>query len=84
MQNSTITSLLPKRKQQEPSPLLPIADIIHQSTVASAERAFDLLGESKGVPEKLDAKIFKFPQSNMKFDQVRFSLYKRQISFRKR
>lgn len=52
-----------------------IANII-QSTIASAERVFDLLDEVEEVPEKLDAKVLEFPQGHIRFDQVSFRYIK--------
>jgi ATP-binding cassette subfamily B protein len=49
-----------------------IANII-QSTVASAERVFELLDEVEEVPDQLDAKVIPFPKGNVKFEEVDFS-----------
>ncbi|HOV78899.1 MAG TPA: ABC transporter ATP-binding protein [Bacillota bacterium] len=48
-----------------------IANII-QSTVASAERVFELLDEDEEIPDKADAKVIDFPGGGVKFQNVRF------------
>ncbi|WP_088227998.1 ABC transporter ATP-binding protein [Desulfosporosinus sp. FKB] len=53
-----------------------IANII-QSTVASAERVFELLDEVEEIPDSEDAKVIPFPQGNVSFENVDFS-YKEQ------
>jgi len=49
-----------------------IANII-QSTVASAERVFELLDEVEEVPDGVDAKVIAFPKGNVRFENVDFS-----------
>ena len=49
-----------------------IANII-QSTVASAERIFELLDEVEELPDAFDAKIIEFPKGEVKFEDVNFS-----------
>jgi len=49
-----------------------IANII-QSTVASAERVFELLDESEELPDQVDAKVIAFPKGEVKFENVDFS-----------
>lgn len=49
-----------------------IANII-QSTVASAERVFELLDEIEEMPDAIDAKIIEFPKGEVKFENVDFS-----------
>jgi len=49
-----------------------IANII-QSTVASAERVFELLDEEEEVPDRADAQVIAFPKGNVKFENVDFS-----------
>ena len=49
-----------------------IANII-QSTVASAERVFELLDEIEEEPDHLDAKVIAFPKGEVKFENVDFS-----------
>ncbi|MEG6571315.1 ABC transporter transmembrane domain-containing protein [[Clostridium] cellulosi] len=52
-----------------------IANII-QSTVACAERVFELLDEKEEIPDKSDAKIIENPQGNIEFKHVQFSYSK--------
>ena len=49
-----------------------IANII-QSTVASAERVFELLDEVEEVPDHADAQVIAFPKGNVRFENVNFS-----------
>jgi len=49
-----------------------IANII-QSTVASAERVFELLDEEEEIPDRADAKVIAFPKGDVKFQNVDFS-----------
>lgn len=49
-----------------------IANII-QSTVASAERVFELLDEVEELPDRADAKVIAFPKGDVKFEDVDFS-----------
>ncbi|WP_291703891.1 ABC transporter ATP-binding protein [Clostridium sp.] len=49
-----------------------IANII-QSTVASAERIFELLDEVEEIPDASDAKLIEFPKGEVKFENVNFS-----------
>ena len=49
-----------------------IANII-QSTVASAERIFELLDEVEEIPDASNAKIIEFPNGEVKFEDVNFS-----------
>ncbi|MCO1602927.1 ABC transporter ATP-binding protein/permease [Desulfosporosinus nitroreducens] len=49
-----------------------IANII-QSTVASAERVFELLDEVEELPDSADAKIIAFPKGEVRFENVDFS-----------
>ncbi|MEG6615444.1 ABC transporter ATP-binding protein [Peptococcaceae bacterium 1198_IL3148] len=48
-----------------------IANII-QSTVASAERIFELLDEPEEIPDKKDAKTIHSPQGAVEFQEVKF------------
>ena len=52
-----------------------IANII-QSTIASAERVFELLDETEEVPDSEDAKVIEFPRGEVEFDRVNFSYKK--------
>jgi len=54
-----------------------IANII-QSTVASAERVFELLDEEEEIPDRADAKVIAFPKGEVKFENVDFS-YKEEM-----
>jgi len=49
-----------------------IANII-QSTIASAERVFELLDEDEEVPDHADAKVINFPKGEVRFENVNFS-----------
>lgn len=49
-----------------------IANII-QSTIASAERVFDLLDEQEEVPEASAAKVIVAPRGEITFENVKFS-----------
>lgn len=48
-----------------------IANII-QSTIASAERVFELLDEEEQVPEAKDARILSYPKGRVSFEHVDF------------
>lgn len=48
-----------------------IANVI-QSTIASAERVFELLNEPEEIPEGDDAKVIEFPKGEVKFQNVKF------------
>jgi ATP-binding cassette subfamily B multidrug efflux pump len=52
-----------------------IANII-QSTIASAERVFELLDEKEEIPDKKDSKIIEFPKGDVAFEDVSFSYKK--------
>ncbi|WP_234117216.1 ABC transporter ATP-binding protein [Clostridium hydrogenum] len=49
-----------------------IANII-QSTVASAERVFELLDEVEEIPDAEDSKVIEAPKGEVKFEHVDFS-----------
>jgi ATP-binding cassette subfamily B protein len=49
-----------------------IANIL-QSTIASAERVFELLDEPEEVPDATNAKVLSAPRGEVRFDSVRFS-----------
>ncbi|WP_443661712.1 ABC transporter ATP-binding protein [Clostridium sp.] len=55
-----------------------IANII-QSTVASAERIFELLDEVEEIEETSESKVIEFPKGEVKFEHVDFS-YKKEES----
>jgi ATP-binding cassette subfamily B protein len=48
-----------------------IANVI-QSTVASAERVFEILDEAEEVPDKENAAVVKSPKGEVTFDHVKF------------
>lgn len=48
-----------------------IANVI-QSTVASAERVFEILDEPEEVPDRVDAAAIKSPKGEVRFDHVKF------------
>ncbi|GLV59677.1 hypothetical protein KDH_65030 [Dictyobacter sp. S3.2.2.5] len=48
-----------------------IANII-QSTIASAERVFELLDEEEEIPEAVDVKVIAEPMGEVTFDHVQF------------
>ncbi len=55
-------------------PIIQVANIanILQSTVASAERVFEILDETEQIPDREDAKIIEFPKGQVKFEHVKF------------
>jgi ATP-binding cassette subfamily B multidrug efflux pump len=55
-----------------------IANVI-QSTVASAERVFEVLDEQEQIPDKEDAVVLQEPKGEVKFEHVKFS-YKEDVS----
>ncbi|NLN88338.1 MAG: ABC transporter ATP-binding protein [Syntrophomonadaceae bacterium] len=61
-------------------PILQVANIFNvlQSTVASAERVFEILDETEEIPDKADAKVIEFPRGEVRFEHVRFS-YKEDV-----
>ncbi|MHB9094544.1 MAG: ATP-binding cassette domain-containing protein, partial [Eubacteriales bacterium] len=48
-----------------------IANVI-QSTIASAERVFELLDELEEIPDSDNAKVMEFPKGEVKFQNVDF------------
>ncbi len=48
-----------------------IANVI-QSTVASAERVFEVLDETEEIPDRADAAEIKYPKGEVRFEHVRF------------
>lgn len=48
-----------------------ISNII-QSTIASAERVFELLDEQEEIPDSDDAKVIQFPKGEVQFRNVKF------------
>lgn len=61
--------------RQFTQPIVQTANIINiiQSTIASAERVFEIMDETEEIPDDLDAKVIAFPQGNVSFQEVRFS-----------
>lgn len=55
-------------------PIIQVANIANvlQSTVASAERVFEILDEEEQVPDKEDARVIEFPRGRVKFEHVQF------------
>lgn len=55
-------------------PIVQLANIANviQSTVASAERVFEVLDEIEEVPDRADAAVIKFPKGEVRFEHVRF------------
>ena len=60
--------------QQFTQPIIQLANIINviQSTMASAERIFELLDEQEQTPEAVDALVIEAPQGAVQFQNVRF------------
>ncbi len=54
-----------------------IANVI-QSTVACAERVFEILDESEEIPDSTDAKVIEFPKGEVRFEHVDFK-YKEEV-----
>src|SRR5947209_15125554 len=55
-------------------PITQLANItnIIQSTIASAERVFELLDEQEEIPEVVDARTIEHPQGAVQFQHVTF------------
>ena len=60
--------------QQFSQPIVQTANIanILQSTIASAERVFEILDEAEEISEKADAKVIEHPQGAVQFQNVKF------------
>src|SRR5437588_443433 len=60
--------------QQFTQPITQLANFANviQSSMASAERIFELLDEQDEVPEAADAKVIEHPDGAVEFDHVRF------------
>jgi ABC-type multidrug transport system, ATPase and permease components len=54
-----------------------IANVI-QSTIACAERVFEMLDESEEIPDSADARVIEFPKGEVRFDHVDFR-YKEEV-----
>lgn len=62
-------------------PIIQVANItnIIQSTIASAERVFEILDEAEEIPDSMDAKIIKSPKGEVKFENVKFGYNEEQL-----
>ncbi|HLV97735.1 MAG TPA: ABC transporter ATP-binding protein [Ktedonobacterales bacterium] len=60
--------------QQFTMPITQLANFANviQSTIASAERIFELLDEPEEVPEAVDAQVIEAPKGAVQFEHVRF------------
>ncbi len=60
--------------QQFTMPITQLANFANviQSTMASAERIFELLDEQEEVPEAVDAKVIEAPKGAVQFEHVQF------------
>ncbi|TMD70843.1 MAG: ABC transporter ATP-binding protein [Chloroflexi bacterium] len=60
--------------QQFTQPITSLANIANviQSTMASAERIFELLDEPEEIPEAVDAQVIGTPQGSVQFQHVKF------------
>lgn len=60
--------------RQFTQPIIQVANIANvlQSTVAAAERVFEVLDEPELVPEEADAAVLSFPKGQVRFEHVRF------------
>jgi ATP-binding cassette subfamily B protein len=60
--------------QQFTWPIVQTANIANvlQSTIAAAERVFELLDEAEEIPERADALVLTRPQGEVRFDDVDF------------
>lgn len=61
--------------RQFTQPIVQTANIVNiiQSTVASAERVFEILDETEEIPDDENARVINFPQGNVRFHNVKFS-----------
>lgn len=60
--------------RQFTQPIVQTANIVNviQSTVASAERVFEILDEVEEIPDREDAEVISFPKGEVKFEHVKF------------
>lgn len=60
--------------RQFTQPIIQVANIANvlQSTVASAERVFEILDEEEQIADREDAQIIPFPQGRVRFEHVKF------------
>jgi len=61
--------------RQFTQPIIQVANIANvlQSTVASAERVFEILDEEEQLPEKENAVLLPFPRGRVNFERVSFA-----------
>jgi ATP-binding cassette subfamily B protein len=61
--------------RQFTQPIVQTANIVNiiQSTIASAERVFEILDEAEEIPDNKDAHVISFPEGNVRFENVKFS-----------
>jgi ATP-binding cassette subfamily B protein len=66
--------------RQFTQPIVQTANIINivQSTIASAERVFEILDEKEEKPDSDDARVIELPQGDVRFQNVNFA-YKRGV-----
>lgn len=66
--------------RQFTQPITQLANItnIIQSTIASAERVFELLDEPEEIPDSADAKVIEHPEGAVRFEHVKFG-YKQDV-----
>lgn len=67
--------------RQFTQPIIQTANIVNviQSTVASAERVFEVMDESEETPDREDAVAIRFPRGEVKFEHVKFG-YKEDVT----
>ncbi len=60
--------------QQFTQPILQVANIanILQSTIASAERVFEVLNEDEEIPDREDAQVIALPKGQVRFEHIKF------------
>jgi ATP-binding cassette subfamily B multidrug efflux pump len=60
--------------QQFSQPIVQTANIanILQSTIASAERVFEILDEAEEIPDRGDARVIQSPRGEVRFQNVKF------------
>lgn len=61
--------------RQFTQPIVQTANIINiiQSTIASAERVFEIMDEAEEIPDSLEAKVVNSPLGNVEFHNIKFS-----------
>ncbi len=66
--------------RQFTQPITQLANItnIIQSTIASAERVFELLDEPEEIPDSADARVIEHPEGAVQFEHVKFG-YKQDV-----